>query len=148
MLIYYNNDDDTQEIVPGLHYHGNEIFPVNFAVATSEKHYQAELDRLGVMFDRNRYWPKQADGTTTLLESHAGENIIIVGIDSKALKKVDQSEAVGVCAHEAMHTVQMFEELLGEERFGAETEAYLLQWVTGIIWAEHTGKITSRLESR
>jgi hypothetical protein len=137
VLTIYTHEDKPVE---GLHYHHCQVFPLSFAVATKPKHLAAEMSRLGIC-EYDCPWKEGIDGTTIGLASKVtGQQVTIVTINSKALRRLEQAQAVGVCAHEAAHVVQFLQEHIGEDEFGAETQAYLLQWVTSVIWLEHTNK--------
>jgi hypothetical protein len=103
------------------------MFPASFAFVQSEEEYLREMRRMKMR--EPVPWMKTEHSHATLhwIEADDGLKLMLcLGITKGRTKP----QVAGLIAHEAAHVAQRVAEYIGEEKWGAETEAYIVQWVT------------------
>jgi hypothetical protein len=106
-----------------VHYLNLGIFPVEVGLALSQQAFDREMKRMKI--DGAVDFASSTGAATHLFECEGGHTRIIIG--ASCPDGVEWIEQAALLAHEAVHVKQMIERDLGEKRFGAETEAYLVQ---------------------
>ena len=109
----------------GVTYLSMGAVPVYVGYCPSEKAWIKEMKRLGVK-DPPDWVTKGASGTMHTFVSEERMDTCIICVDPVKGRGV---EKLGLLVHESTHVVQQIKETMGEEKWGRETEAYLMQWI-------------------
>lgn len=125
-------------------YHNSDIFPISFGVVFGQKQYRGEMKRLGIPSELN-IGHKCAD-VRTFSNKH-GHEFHLVSFSPSWLMMVKPHDIAATCAHEATHVRQYAMKRIGERKPGSETEAYVTDWVAGILF-EAAMKERKRRKSR
>lgn len=100
-----------------VHEYEHGMFPFKLVIITDERAAKPMADRLGVDL------PDDHGGNFSLFAPGREGNPILMCLDA------GDDEYPAVAAHEAVHVKQIVADVIGEQEFGTETEAYLVQWV-------------------
>lgn len=109
-------------------YFDNSIFPVNIGVALTEKAYFKEAKRIG--FDNPSPFLKTSHASATLHTFEGNEGLTcLVCFHKPTLKNASDVQIAGLAFHEAVHIWQETRTRIGEDKPGAEAEAYFIQFI-------------------
>lgn len=105
--------------------------PVHYALCTSEAQFKREMRRLSIPPEDRDAWVlnEHSDATTHKFELLLTRKKIAV----VCLRATPTSTSIGIAAllvHEAVHIYQWVKELIGEDKPGAEGEAYAIQEIS------------------
>lgn len=110
------------------------IFPGVLGIFLTEESFKKEMTRLKI--PNVKFLKDHANASARWLEySNArGRDIFIFTMDGRQAKKYSRSSLAALVAHEAVHLADYMFECAGEDKPGAETKAYLIQYlVCGIL---------------
>lgn len=113
----------------GVAWADQRIYPVKIAYARSRKALVKLCKVEGVAIEL----PDDVDGYCTSFISKNGSAVSVVWVDRS---RGTGDDVISVIAHECLHVVQFIRSYIGESDMGAESEAYLLQWVMSFILSE------------
>lgn len=105
-------------------------YPANVAFSFQEKAFRREMKRLcGDDVDANK--TEVSDATLHMLCDPKLDPPLtcILHMRPDVLKKRNNIEIAGLCAHEAVHVWQKVKSIIGEDEPGLEQEAYFIQYV-------------------
>lgn len=106
-------------------YINSPIFPVYLGICDNAEAWHKHMRYLRISPSPEF---SGTSGQCTTFESK-GQLIVIISVDSEKLKDKPMFIKYEILAHEASHAADFIFEYVGEKHPGAETKAYVQQWI-------------------
>jgi hypothetical protein len=121
-----------------INYFEMGMIPLTVGMATNEKDFYKEMQRLRVPYS-NGFVSPGASASVKFFDQ-GGKSMAIICIDRKSHKKTSWRHVVSVLTHEAVHVWQEAKRVMGVELIDDEIEAYSIQWIAQMALLEYFGE--------
>jgi hypothetical protein len=103
--------------------------PCDFGICFDEAAYRHALKKLKISEKHDGDWRNEAGAVCHQFEMVGGNNLAIVVLDSKQLRRSNHQQIAGLLTHECMHAWRFFLKGIGEKEPSSELEAYNMQYM-------------------